>query len=214
EAGWGIILGETPFQLAPDYFLYQVYNYTSIQPALHVNETELERITKLAEATDPGRINAFNLNLKPFFKRGGKLLGFHGLADPMIPALGSTLYYEKVRAYMNDPHLGNNYRLFLIPGMGHCGGGTGADGFGRPQQAEDYLGGLGQSLVFDRKHDSTLALMEWVEKGKVPNSIIGASYENGNKTQGVAFTRLFCPYPEEAKYASGDVNNATSYRCE
>ncbi|KAG9074167.1 hypothetical protein FS749_014301 [Ceratobasidium sp. UAMH 11750] len=115
---------------------------------------------------------------------------------------------------MNDPHLSNNYRLFLIPGMGHCGGGTGADGFGRPQQAEDYLGGLGQSPVFDRKHDSILALMEWVEKGKVPNSIIGASYKAGNKTQGVAFTRLFCPYPAEAKYASGDVNNATSYRCE
>ncbi|KAG9103754.1 hypothetical protein FRC07_009928, partial [Ceratobasidium sp. 392] len=85
EAGWGITLGETPFQLAPDYFLYQVYNYTSVQPTLQVNETELERITHLAETTDPGRINAINPNLKPFFKHGGKLLEFHGLADPLVP---------------------------------------------------------------------------------------------------------------------------------
>ncbi|KAG8735066.1 hypothetical protein FRC12_018234 [Ceratobasidium sp. 428] len=231
EAGWGFALGETPFPVArgcivqldrrkntydlntADYFLYQVYNYTSVQPGLQVNETELQRITRLAESTDPGRINAINPNLRPFFRRGGKLLEFHGLADPLIPPGGSTSYYNKVRAYMNNSDLGKNYRLFLIPGMTHCGGGAGADGFGRPQQAEDYLGGLGQSLVFDRKHDAILALMDWVEKEKAPDSIIGASYQNGNKTQGVAFTRLFCPYPQEAEYMDGNTNNATNYRC-
>ncbi|KAG8711144.1 hypothetical protein FRC09_020757 [Ceratobasidium sp. 395] len=213
EAGWGFALGETPFPVAPDYFLYQVYNYTSVQPGLKVNETELQRITRVAETTDPGRINAINPNLRPFFRRGGKLLEYHGLADPLIPPGGSTSYYNKVRAYMNDSDLGKSYRLFLIPGMTHCGGGTGADGFGRPQQAEDYLGGLGQSPVFDRKHDAILALMDWVEKEKAPDSIIGASYQNGNKTQGVAFTRLFCPYPQEAEYMDGNTNNATSYRC-
>lgn len=80
--------------------------------------------------------------------------------------------------------------------MGHCEGGNGADGFGRPQQQDDSLGGSGQSAVFDEEHDAILALMRWVENGTAPDSLISASYVNKNKTEGVAFTRLLCPYPQ------------------
>lgn len=57
----------------------------SYRPALHANETELERITAIGDATDPGLGNAVNPNLNPFFQRGGKLLQYHGTADQNIP---------------------------------------------------------------------------------------------------------------------------------
>lgn len=215
ETLWQALLSGEPFGLSSDFFLYQVYNYTTIQSALHANETELERITAIGDATDPGLGNAVNPNLTPFFQRGGKLLHYHGSADQNIPSGSSTHYFEKVRTYYNySSDLSDNYRLFLIPGMSHCGMGNGADGFGRPGQTDDSLGGSGQSAVFDSQHDAVLALMQWVENGTAPDSLIGASYVNGDRTKGVAFSRIFCPYPQEGKYVSGDVNNSTSYKCE
>lgn len=74
--------------------------------------------------------------------------------------------------------------------------GNGADGFGRPGQTDDSLGGSGQSAVFDPEHDAILALMRWVENGTAPDSLIGASYVDGDRTQGVAFSRILCPYPQ------------------
>jgi feruloyl esterase len=108
----------------------------------------------------------------------------------------SVHYYEKVRAYMGGSDVTDSYRLFLVPGMGHCNGGAGANSFGHGKQQDDSIGGNGQSLVSDSKHDALLALMEWVEKDKAPEAIISASYIGGNRTQGVEFTRLLCPYPQ------------------
>jgi feruloyl esterase len=97
---------------------------------------------------------------------------------------------------MNGSDISDGYRLFFVPGMDHCAGGTGADSFGRPSQQDDSLGGSGQSLISDPEHDAVLALMRWVEKGKAPESIIGASYVGGDRMHGAAFTRLLCPYPQ------------------
>jgi hypothetical protein len=65
--------------------MFTVYLLKSYRPALKVNETELERITTIAEATNPGGIIAMNPNLYPYFQRGGKVLEYHGLADGFIP---------------------------------------------------------------------------------------------------------------------------------
>jgi len=197
EAGWQTWYKDTSLQqLSSEYFLYQVYNHTSVQPPLQVNETELERITAIADVTNPGRYNTINPDLRPFFKRGGKVLQYHGLGDAAIPPGISIDYYEKARAYLKGLDITDSYRLFLVPGMAHCLGGTGADSFGRPTQLDDSLGGNGQSLVSDSEHDAVLALMRWVEKGEAPKSIIGASYIGGDRKRGVAFTRLLCPYPQ------------------
>ncbi|KAG8754121.1 hypothetical protein FRC11_006852 [Ceratobasidium sp. 423] len=104
ESGWTALLSGTPFGLS-----------------FVKNETELERITAIGDETDPGQGNAVNPNLTPFFQKGGKLIAYHGLADANIPSGSSTHYYERVRAYYNDSSdLRNYYRLFLVPGMGHC----------------------------------------------------------------------------------------------
>ena len=77
--------------------------------------------------------------------------------------------------------------------MGHCRGGPGPFNFGGPGQRQDVLGGGSQAAVFDKQHDMVLAIIDWVEKGNPPDTLIAAKYKNDNKTQGIAFTRPLCP---------------------
>lgn len=81
----------------------------------------------------------------------------------------------------------------VVPGLGHCRDGPGPGSFGGPGQRQDVLGGAAQAAVFDKEHDMLLAMIDWVEKGKAPDSIIAAKYKNNNKTEGIAFTRPLCP---------------------
>lgn len=212
EFDWGYIVTGTPYPPSADYFSYQILNRTSVS-TLQVNETELQRLTGIADTTDPGQINAVDPNLRPFFDRGGKLMHYHGFADPLIPAGSSLLYYEGVRSYFKNTDLSDKYRLFMLPGVSHCFRGPGADAFGGAEQLSVSQGGIGQSLSFDADHDMILATMKWVEKGVTPKSLVGVKYVDGNRTLGVAFTRLFCPYPQEAIYRGGDTSQASSYSC-
>ena len=78
-------------------------------------------------------------------------------------------------------------RLFLAPGMGHCGGGPGPN-----------------------EWDKLQPLVEWVEKGKAPASIVSRREDQGK----VVMTRPLCPYPQVAKYkGTGDTNDAKSFEC-
>ncbi|KAF8671801.1 tannase family [Rhizoctonia solani] len=199
EFGWPGTVNGIPFGPAPDFFSYQVLNKTSVQ-TLQINETELQRLTKIGDVTDPGQTNAINPNLGPFFKRGGKLMQYHGFADPLIPSGSSLWYYEHVRNLFRNEDLSDRYRLFMLPGLGHCFGGPGATSFGGTGQRSTSQGGSGQSLMFTPQYDMILATMNWVEKGVAPKSLIGVKYNNDNSAQGAAFTRLFCPYPQARSY--------------
>ena len=133
-----------------------------------------------------GLIEANNPDLAEFKNHGGKLILYHGWADPG-PAPENTINYVNA---VNKRVSGNNgdwMRLFLLPGVGHCGGGVG------PDQA-DYL----------------TALENWREKGIAPNQI-EASRNRGGR---VDMTRPLCPYPQVAKYSgSGDTNDAKNFTC-
>ncbi|CAE6427739.1 unnamed protein product [Rhizoctonia solani] len=212
EFGWELSVSGIPVAIARDYFSYQVLNKTS-SFNLQVNETRLQQLTAIADGTDPGQINAINPNLEPFFRRGGKLMHYHGWADPLIPAGTSVWYYEHVRDYFKREDVGKGYRLFMLPGVGHCGGGPGANAFGGAGQKGITRGGQGQSHVFDARHDMILATMAWVEKDVPPESLVGVKYVNDNVTLGTEFNRLFCPYPQEAIYKGGDVNSTKGYSC-
>ncbi|KAL4768872.1 Tannase/feruloyl esterase [Aspergillus nidulans var. acristatus] len=124
-------------------------------------------------------------DLSEFNKRGGKLLSFHGLADPMIPSKGTRSYYEAVA--QRDPEVRNYYRLFEAPGLGHCWSPS----------------GLYPSTIFDH-------MVDWVEKGQVPGSL-PASFTDARN---VRHNRMICPYPERAIYdGNGDPTLSSSYSC-
>jgi feruloyl esterase len=131
-------------------------------------------------------LNATNPNLQEFRKRGGKLLQYHGWSDQLIAAQNSIDYYESVRSALGG-NVDDFYRLFMAPGMAHCGGGPGPNSF-----------------------DMQAALEEWVEKGVAPEQIIATHATNGV----VDRLRPLCPYPKVAIYkGKGDTNDAANFVC-
>jgi feruloyl esterase len=144
-----------------------------------------QKASALLNATDP--------DLRPFQALGGKLIQYHGLSDPDITPLNSIHYYEQVAQVVG--HGSNHgirdtsqfYRLFLVPGMQHCGGGPGPNTF-------SMLGALDQ----------------WVERGVAPEKIVASHLTSGK----VDRTRPLCPYPQEAQWkGSGSTDQAENFAC-
>jgi feruloyl esterase len=153
-------------------------------------------------------LNATSADLRPFRAHGGKLIQYHGWGDAAISPLNSIDYYESVRSFLaqNGPSqpVQDFYRLFMVPGMGHCGGGIGATSFGNTQGAA--------SLSTDPERDVLSALERWVEKGVSPGHLIGSGTVAGDASK--KMTRPLCPYPQVAKYnGPGDSNDASNFVC-
>jgi feruloyl esterase len=127
-------------------------------------------------------------NLNTFSNHGGKLLFYHGVSDPWFSANDTIDYYQRLTAANGGASQVMNWsRLYLAPGMGHCGGGAAAlDSF-----------------------DLLSAVVDWVEKGTAPDSVIAT---------GRAFpgrSRPMCVYPKHAHYkGAGDIEDAKNFTCE
>jgi feruloyl esterase len=121
-------------------------------------------------------------NIAPFIASGGKLLLWHGFNDPGPSPLSTIAYYEA--ALEAVPAARDGVRLFLAPGVLHCGGGPGPDRF-----------------------DALTALETWVERGVAPTTMIATK-------QGSPLSRPLCAYPELPRYkGAGDPNDAASFEC-
>jgi feruloyl esterase len=149
--------------------------------------------------------NAKNPNLQPFAARGGKLILIHGWSDPAIPARGTIAYYDAVQAKMGEGAEDKFVRLYLVPGMQHCGGGTGPSDLG---------GGGAPRLPRDPQTDLSAALEDWVEKGRAPAAVIARQPPSPGGKSASSRTALICPYPETAGLkAGGDFERVADYTC-
>jgi feruloyl esterase len=167
-----------------DQFRFIVFGDPNWDPSAFNFDADIVR----AEERDNGTINALDPNIKPFLDRGGRLIQYHGWNDPQISPGSSTQYYTRVLEAVGDPgKVHGSYRLFMVPGMGHCGGGEGPNTF-----------------------DMVDALEPWVEQGIAPDRIVASHLTNGK----VDRTRPLCPYPQIAQYTgSGSTDEAASFVC-
>jgi len=154
----------------PDYD-YQTFDFDR---EVHL----LDDWSKLADAKNP--------DLSKFKKRGGKLLMTYGWADTILQPMMGVNYFEQAVA-KNGPDTTEFVRLFMAPGMGHCGGGIGPD-----------------------RHDAMTAMIGWVEKGTAPASMVASRVVDKQ----VVRTRPLCSYPQVARYSGqGSIDDAANFRC-
>jgi feruloyl esterase len=136
------------------------------------------RWSKLADAKDP--------DLSKFRRSGGKLIMTYGWADTILQPMMGVNYYEQV-VKKNGSKTADFARLFMMPGVAHCGGGIGPD-----------------------RHDAVTAVIDWVEKNKAPDTLVASKVTNG----AVVRTRPLCPYPQVARYSGqGSVDEAANFSC-
>jgi len=131
-------------------------------------------------------LDATNPDLSRFKARGGKLLSYFGWADQALNPLMGVRYYERVTEHHGTATT-DFYRLFMVPGMFHCAGGVGTSTF-----------------------DAFTPLVEWVEKGTVPQTLAASRLADGK----VVRTRPLCPYPQIARYkGTGSIDDAANFSC-
>lgn len=187
ELGWRVPAGATePGGMDIDMFRY----LANQNAAWDWRSFDLER--DIDRALVHGRaIHAVNPDLAQFKARGGKLLIYHGWSDGgsggAISAFNTISYYESVLKQMG-PNQGEWLRLFMVPGMAHCGGGTGPNQF-----------------------NMLAALERWRERNEAPKTIIAARV---NERGRIDMTRPLCPYPQRGVYGgTGSIHDASNYTC-
>jgi hypothetical protein len=201
-AGW--ITGDAPeksamYAFGTQFFKNMVYN----DPKWEVRTFDSDRDVKVADERMARHLNSTDPDLSAFHKRGGKLILYHGWSDAAIPAVNAIQYYDSVLSKMGASKTGDFVRLYMVPGMEHCGGGAGPNVFGQFGTPNG-----------DRFHNIDAALEAWVEQGSAPDQIIAAKYEGNNPKNLMRRTRPLCAWPQVAKYkGSGSTDDAANFVC-
>jgi feruloyl esterase len=190
NGGWANLIvpgrpGAAPadFSLAQGVMKYLVFNPP--KPEWDFQTFDFDRDVTLVDRW--GQVaNAKNPDLSAFRKRGGRLVMTYGWADAILQPMMGVAYYESAVA-KNGPKTTDFFRLFMVPGMAHCGGGVGPD-----------------------QNDAVSAVIDWVEKGKAPETIVARKIVSGQVTR----SRPLCPYPQVARYkGNGSIDDAANFSC-
>jgi hypothetical protein len=205
-AGWmPWITGPAPEKSAMFAFGTQFFmNMVLDNPDWQFRTFDIDRDTKAADDKVARMLNSNDPDLGAFRNRGGKLIVYHGWSDAAIPPQNAIDYFGSVIAKMGATDVDGFARLYMVPGMQHCGGGAGTTSFGQ-----------GGTPSTDRFHDVDAAMEAWVEQGLAPSKIIATRYKNAaNPASGVVRTRPLCPYPGVASWSgSGSTDDAANFTC-
>jgi feruloyl esterase len=193
ELGWSA----GPVGLAADYFKFIVFKDPDWDPKTLDFDAH---VALVASRADYQPLDARTADLSAFANGGGKLLMYQGWAENGIPPRNVVNYYSDVKA--RTAKAADAVRLFMVAGMGHCGGGDGATTF-----------------------DMVAALDQWVTSGKAPAVIPASRVRPSTNAQGVPSgvdgrdgkadrTRPLCAYPQFAVYkGKGSIDDAASFEC-
>jgi feruloyl esterase len=206
EQGWSTwITGPAPgrallFFFGNGFFSDMVYD----QKDWNYKTADITEAVKSADAKRAVILNSTNPNLERFRARGGRLIMYHGWNDPAISALNTVNYYNDVVRTMGQHTAESFMRVYMVPGMQHCGGGPGPSSFGQH----------GARSPHDPEHDVQMALERWVDNGTAPSKIIATKYASADPASPAVMSRPLCPYPQAANYkGSGDTNRAENFSC-
>jgi len=182
EMHWGSVSGKTPHPMYYDLLRFIVFQ----DPKWDYRTLDIAKDLERARTADNGILGATSTNLTPFVSRGGKMLVYHGWEDQNIPPRSSVDYRNRLVTAMGR-EVEHSVRLFMVPGMGHCGGGSGPNQF-----------------------DMIAALEQWREQGRAPASVLASRVEDGKVTR----TRPLCPFPQVPKYkGTGSIDSAENFTC-
>jgi hypothetical protein len=205
-----------PFPIAADMVALELQDPTYSTP-FFVNATgsganrwreltyaDLSNATSQGLALQPffGHINTDNPDLAAARERGAKIIQFHGWGDQLIPPMGSINYYTRVANGAGGIAEAQKFnRLYMVPGLGHCGGVGAVSGAASPAADANRVPLPAPNQFFD-------ALVSWVESGTAPDRVVLQSAD-------ASVSMPVCPYPKKASYSgSGSITAQASYTCQ
>jgi feruloyl esterase len=201
--GWKTYITDRKEPMRLDFWKYWVFN----DPAWDWRTFDYDRDVAYADAK-MAAVNASSPDVSAFRSRGGKILMYSGWADPVIPPMDAINYYQRVEEAMGGRQRTEAFlRLFMVPGMAHCGGGPGPSifgGYGLPPLASPQI-------KTDPEHDVLSAIVRWVENGSAPDHLVATHLTNDT----IDRTRPLCPYPRVARWSgAGNTDEAKNFTCE
>jgi feruloyl esterase len=203
EANWGLYTGATtpgatvPFGAIFNWVFGKDWDWRTFDWGRDVLTME-GTLGKMLNAVDP--------DMRAFRDRGGKLITYQGLADALKPPGELVRYLQDVERSTGQSS--SFVRLFNVPGMGHCRGGSAPNVFGNDLTNNSVAPG-------DPTRDLLTALEQWVEQGVPPERIVATQFSGSDlATRTVVRTRPLCAAPAVAKYTgTGDPNVESSFIC-
>jgi feruloyl esterase len=205
RSGWGFAQAGSNGEPAFDGLFKWVFG-----PGWDWRKFDFERdMPKVDAELGPALNGVTRGDISRFRARGGKLVMYQGWADTLVAPAQTLAFYDKLGKQFGGTSKEQEFvRLFMAPGVMHCGGGDGTSAFNSAN------GGARKPPSDKPEEDLFAAMIHWVEDGVAPMEVVATKYVDDAPAKGVAMKRPLCAYPQKAWYkGSGDTNDASNFTC-